>query len=147
MIKTALNAAKTAKGWTNQKLSEESGIALSTVTNTLNETSKTENPRLDTVVPMCRALGVSIDEAVGLKTAAQPLSTAGEAAAYYDAAKKYLIALVEHERKEKEAERAERIKAQEAASKYSKVLTIVLTAVVVVLIIDLASRHIGWFQW
>ena len=147
MIKTALNAAKTAKGWTNQKLSEESGIALSTVTNTLNETSKTENPRLDTVVPMCKALGVSIDEAVGLKTTAQPLSTVGEAAAYYDAAKKYLIALVEHERKEKEAERAERIKAQESASKYSKALAIVLTAVVVVLIIDLASRTVGWFQW
>ena len=147
MMKTAINAAKIAKGWSNQKLAEEANLPVSTVNNVLSETSKTGHPRMDTIVAMAKVLGISIDEATGLKPPASPLATSSEAAAYYDAAKKYLIAQVEHERAEKEKERAERIAAQGRADKNARWLAIVLTAIAVVLIIDLASRTVGWFRW
>lgn len=146
MMKTAINAAKIAKGWSNQKLAEEANLPVSTVNNVLSETSKTENPRLDTIIAMAKVLGISIDEATGLKPPVSPLPTAGEAAAYYDAAKKYLIAQVEHEREEKEKERAERKKAQREGTIYGVSLAVVLAAVAVVLVIDLFNGNIGWFR-
>lgn len=146
MMKTAINAAKIAKGWSNQKLAEEANLPVSTVNNVLSETSKTENPRMDTIVAMAKVLGLSIDEATGLKPPASPLATSSEAAAYYDAAKKYLILQVEHEREEKEKEREERKKAQREGTIYGVALAVVLAAVAIVLVIDLFNGNVGWFR-
>ena len=147
MIKTVLNAAKNAKGWSNQKLAEAAKLPLSTVTNILGEGSKTENPRWDTVTILARTLGVPLNalEDETPPEAPKP-NTVSEAAAYYDAAKKYLLSQVEHEREEKEKERAERKRWQRAAISMAALLVVILILMLTIILIDLRTPSAGWFR-
>ena len=147
MIKTVLNAAKNAKGWSNQKLAEATKLPLSTITNILGEGSKTENPRWDTVTTLARTLGVPLNalEDETLPEAPQH-NTVSEAAAYYDAAKKYLMSQVEHEREEKEKERAERKRWQKATIAVAASLIVILILVLVIILIDIRTPDAGWYR-
>ena len=56
--------AQDAKGWTNQKLAEKSGVPEPTLQKFL--TGKTLDPRFDNVVRLCRALDISVDALCGI---------------------------------------------------------------------------------
>ena len=56
--------AQDAKGWTNQKLAEKSGVPEPTLQKFL--TGKTLDPRFDNVVRLCRALDISVDHLCGI---------------------------------------------------------------------------------
>lgn len=56
--------AQDAKGWTNQKLAEQSGVPEPTLQKFL--TGKTLDPRFDNVVRLCRALDLSVDHLCGI---------------------------------------------------------------------------------
>ena len=150
MIKTVLNAAKNAKGWSNQKLAEAAKLPLSTVTNILGEGSKTENPRWDTVTVLARTLGVPLsaleDEPLPELPEPPKPNTVSEAAAYYEAAKNYLLRQVAHEQEEKEKERAERRRWQAAAIGIAASLIVILILVLVIIIVDIRTPGAGWFR-
>ena len=65
MILSKLEELIEAKGWTNQKLADKSGVPLSTVTRIRN--GQTDNPSIQNVIDMATALGVSVDELTGIK--------------------------------------------------------------------------------
>ncbi len=51
------------KGWSQEKLAQESGISYNTLIKI--ERSGIENPKIDTVIKLAKALEVTIDELVG----------------------------------------------------------------------------------
>lgn len=60
-----IKEAKTEKGITAADISQLSGVPLATLNRILN--GKTPNPTLESIVPIAIALGLSIDELMGLK--------------------------------------------------------------------------------
>ena len=60
----AIRDARDARGWTNQHLSDESGVPESSVQKIL--TGKTLNPSFDSIAAMCRALNLSVDKLCGI---------------------------------------------------------------------------------
>ncbi len=60
-----IKEAKAEKGITTADISQLSGVPLATLTRILN--GKTPNPTLESIVPIAIALGLSIDELMGLK--------------------------------------------------------------------------------
>lgn len=58
-----LRAAREAKGWTHEQLARESGLSLDTV---IKIQSGRRQPGGETLVKLCRALGVSSDELLGI---------------------------------------------------------------------------------
>ena len=84
--------AQDAKGWTNQKLAEKSGVPEPTLQKFL--TGKTLDPRFDNVVKLCRALDISVDALCGIDS-----NAAVDEIAHLRAA----LALAEERRKTAEA--------------------------------------------
>ena len=69
MILSKLVELRDAKGWTNQRLADESDVPLSTVTRICN--GQTDNPTILQVEKLANALGCSIDEITGVKRVEQ----------------------------------------------------------------------------
>ena len=69
MILGKIVELRDAKGWTNQKLADESGVPLSTVIRICN--GQTDNPNIKTIEDLARALGCTIDELTGIKQVEQ----------------------------------------------------------------------------
>lgn len=59
MNRDILNTARTKLGWSVERLAEESNVPLQTVKNILS--GKTKNSRIDTFVPLARALNVPLE--------------------------------------------------------------------------------------
>ena len=72
MILGKIVELRDAKGWTNQRLSEESGVPLSTVIRICN--GQTDNPNIKTMEDLARALGCTLDELTGIKQVEQKFS-------------------------------------------------------------------------
>jgi len=53
------------KGWSQEKLAQEAGISYNTLIKI--ERGGIENPKIETVIKLAKALSVSIDELVGRK--------------------------------------------------------------------------------
>ena len=123
MIIDKLIEIKEAKGWTNQKLADESGVPLSTVTRVCGR--QTDNPSIKNVEDMMNALGTSIEEAVGVKNTEQKFDPNDN-----------LIQLYKDMIRTKD--------------KYIKFLSITLVSIVVLLIIvllvDLGIHDIGYIR-
>lgn len=64
--------AKKAKNISNQKVSELSGVGLSTVNNFFRAGQR--SPSIDTVGPICKVLDVSLDRYFGIETPERELS-------------------------------------------------------------------------
>ena len=64
-----VKSEKAKKKWTNEKLSEHSGVSVGTLNKVLSGDSA--DPKLSTAVSVCRALSVSLDEACGLSDFAE----------------------------------------------------------------------------
>ena len=56
--------ARDDRGWTNQRLADESGVPESSVQKII--TGKTLNPSFDSIIAMCRALDLSVDKHFGI---------------------------------------------------------------------------------
>ncbi|MDD5773240.1 MAG: helix-turn-helix transcriptional regulator [bacterium] len=57
-----LTKIRKEKGWSQEKLAVESGISYNTIIKI--ERGGIKNPRIDTVIKIAKALGISIDELV-----------------------------------------------------------------------------------
>lgn len=86
--------ARDDRGWTNQRLAEESGVPESSVQKII--TGKTLNPSFDSIIAMCRALDLSVDKLCGIDS-----NAAVDEIAHLRAA----LALAEERRKTAEAQR------------------------------------------
>jgi len=60
-----LKSIRNNKGWSQEKLAREANISYHTVIKI--EQSVIKNPRIETVIKLADALGVSLDELVGRK--------------------------------------------------------------------------------
>lgn len=60
----AIRDARDGRGWTNQRLAEESGVPESSVQKIV--TGKTLNPSFDSITALCRALDLSVDHLCGI---------------------------------------------------------------------------------
>jgi len=60
-----LKSIRNRKGWSQEKLAREANISYHTVIKI--EQSVIKNPRIETVIKLADALGVSIDKLVGRK--------------------------------------------------------------------------------
>jgi transcriptional regulator with XRE-family HTH domain len=58
-----LKKLRKKKGWSQEKLARESGISYQTLIKI--EQGRIKNPRLDTLIKLAKALGVSIDKLLG----------------------------------------------------------------------------------
>ena len=58
MWRDRLIEIKKEKGITTKMISESSGISVETITRMFNASHSNESPRIDTIVDVCRALGV-----------------------------------------------------------------------------------------
>ena len=58
-----LKKSRKKKGWSQEKLAREAGISYQTLIKI--EQGRIKNPRLDTLIKLAKALGVSIDKLVG----------------------------------------------------------------------------------
>ena len=123
MILSKLVELRDAKGWTNQKLSDESGVPLSTVTRICN--GQTDNPTVLQVEKLANALGCSIDEITGVKQVEQKVAPDDNLIQLY-----------------KEIIRTK--------DKYIRLLSCaligILVCLIVVLLIDLLVHDIGYFR-
>jgi len=54
-----------AQGWSREKLAAESGVSYNTIVKI--EYGGIENPKIETVIKLAKALGVSLDEIVGIE--------------------------------------------------------------------------------
>ena len=59
-----LSKIRKDKGWSQEKLSQEAGISYNTLIKI--ERNGIENPKIETVIKLAKALNVSIDELVGI---------------------------------------------------------------------------------
>jgi XRE family transcriptional regulator, regulator of sulfur utilization len=59
----SLRRLRTARGWTQRRLSEKSGVSYVVVTKV--EQGLTKDPAMSTLVKLADALGVSLDKLVG----------------------------------------------------------------------------------
>jgi len=66
MLAKRVKELRKQKGWTQQKLAENAGLAFNTITKI--EQSLAEHPNLKTLLKLADAFGVSLDELVGRKT-------------------------------------------------------------------------------
>ncbi|PIV39700.1 MAG: DNA-binding protein [Candidatus Omnitrophica bacterium CG02_land_8_20_14_3_00__42_8] len=66
MLSKRVKELRKQKGWTQQKLAENAGLAFNTITKI--EQSLAEHPNLKTLLKLADAFGVSLDELVGRKT-------------------------------------------------------------------------------
>ena len=124
MILAKLAEIMEAKGWTNQKLADESGVPLSSITRIRN--GQTDNPSIQHVIDMANALGVSVEELTGIKQVEQKYSPDDN-----------LIQLYKDMIRTKD--------------KYIKWLAIALISILVVLVgllcVDLMIHDIGYFRY
>jgi len=58
-----LKKLRNKKDWTQERLARESGISFHTLIKI--ESGRIKNPRLETLIKLAKALGVSIDKLVG----------------------------------------------------------------------------------
>ena len=65
MILEIIRNTKNERGWTNQRLSDESGVPIGTINRIL--AGRTEDPYYSNIVRLCRALTISIDAVEGIE--------------------------------------------------------------------------------
>lgn len=115
---------------TNQDIADESGLSVNTVGQFLR--GETKSPSVDTVGPICAALGVSMDEHFGVDAQTEDDTSEGE-------------------RLRLQLENAERVNAiYEKDLKRKNVQLWILSAIVLIallaLLVDLCNPNVGWIR-
>ena len=115
---------------TNQDIADESGLSVNAVGQFLR--GETKSPSVDTVGPICAALGVSMDEHCGVETPAEDNMS-------------------EVERLQLRLESAERVNGiyeKEIRRKIILVwiLAFIVLAALLALLVDLCSPNVGWIR-
>lgn len=156
--------ARDDRGWTNQRLAEESGVPESSVQKII--TGKILNPSFDSIIAICRALDLSVDKLCGIDSNAAVDEIAQLRAA---------LALAEERRKTAEAKREvaetkleaqiheynQMVEAYEYRIHISKdrviwlrkfliftcaLIVLFILAFMVFLFIDVTNRDVGWIR-
>lgn len=125
---------------TNVELAKLANIPLSTVTKILNGT--TPNPTIANILPMCIALGISLDEISGLKTSDTP-SVATPVATTLDS---YAELLKEKDERIKEL-KEEKEKMRKEKHRTAIGLVGIVAFVLLLLTVDLLNGHFGYFRY
>lgn len=159
-----LRDAQDARGWTNERLSAESGVPESSIQKYL--TGKTAEPRFENVVRLCRALCVSVDAYCGIDS-----NSAVEEIQQLRSA----LAITDERRKTAEAEKATaETRLQSQISEYNQmisayeyridiakdrtiwlrrylmftlaIIAFLIASVIGALFYDMAQQDVGWFR-
>lgn len=115
---------------TNQDIADESGLSVNAVGQFLR--GETKSPSVDTVGPICAALGVSMDEHFGVENPAQEESA-------------------EIEKLQLKLDSAERVNAIYEKELRRRtvliwILTFVVLAALLALLVDLCNPNVGWIR-
>lgn len=135
-----LKALKKEKDLTNVEIARLSDLPLATITRVFN--GNTPNPTFETFVRIAIALGVSLDEIAGLKQAdAPPIPTPIE-----NTLNSYSELLREKDDRIKELKEEKNI---ERKDRYciTGVFVIFVTIVLIILAVDIANGHFGYFRY
>lgn len=135
-----LKMVKEEKGLTNAEIADLSTIPLATITRVFNE--KTLNPTFETISRIAIAMGVSLDELVGLKQPDEPpLASPIENTlnSYSDLLKEKDIR-IEQLLEDKRVLRNEKYKV-------IGLLVGIITALLVLFGVDIANGHFGYFRY
>lgn len=159
-----LRDAQDARGWTNERLSAESGVPESSIQKYL--TGKTAEPRFENVVRLCRALCVSVDAYCGIDS-----NSAVEEIQQLRSA----LAIADERRKTAEAEKSTaETRLQSQISEYNQmisayeyridiardrtiwlrrylmftlaIIAFLIASVIGALFYDMAQQDVGWFR-
>ena len=154
--------ARDDRGWTNQRLAEESGVPESSVQKIT--TGKILNPSFDSIIAICRALDLSVDKFCGSNAAVDEIAQLRAA-----------LALAEERRKTAEAQREvadtkldaqiheynQMLEAYEYRIHISKdrviwlrnfliftcaLITLFIIAFIALVLIDVSNSDIGWLR-
>lgn len=126
----ALIAAKEAKGWTNQRLADESGVPLGTVGRVL--AGSADDPKFQTVCQLAVALEVSLDGVAFKTDKSGEMKVTVPQASDSDKLINILRDVINKQQREKHILFA--------------ALMLLITFVMIVLIIDITNPNVGWFR-
>ena len=135
-----LKAAKEERDITNAEISKLSNTPLATVTRIFN--GSTPNPTFETIVPIAIALGISLDELVGLK---QP-----EAPPVPSPIENTLVSYAEllKEKDERIKELKEEVKeVRKEKHRFALALAVFVCFVLTILTVDILNGHFGYFRY
>ena len=142
-----LKMIKEEKKLTNKQISELGNVPLPTVTRVFGES--TPNPTFETIIGIAKALGISLDELIGIKQPdetpiinpiVETLNSHSELLKEKDERIAELKKQIELLEKEKNTIRREK-------HKITSVLICIVAVLVTGLLIDLLNGHIGHFRY
>lgn len=140
-----LKQIKESKGMKSSQIAEISGVPLATVSRIFS--GQTQSAQFDTVARIAIAMGASLDEIAGLKSADAPTPIVEQAMSNYAELLKEKDIRIEEYRKE--AERA--WSGAERAWRMVRHLIIAVVglalAFLAVLLFDIANGHFGYFRY
>lgn len=142
-----LKKIKEQRKLTNAEIATLSTIPLATVTKIFN--GSTPNPTFESVASIAMALGVSLDEVVGLKEPGEkPIDSKIETTitSYAELLKAKDELFKEKEERIKEL-KAERDRAQKEKGRLLTFLIVLVAAIVFVLLFDMMNGHMGYFRY
>ncbi len=115
---------------TNQDIADESGLSINTVGQFLR--GETKSPSVDTVGPICAALGVSMDEHFGVESPAEDDTAEVENLRLQLANAENLNKIYEKELKRKNVQ--------------NWVLAAIVLIALLALLVDLCNPNVGWIR-
>lgn len=156
--------ARDARGWTNQRLADESGVPESSVQKIL--TGKTLNPSFDSISAMCRALNLSLDALCGIDSnaAVDEIAQLRAALALAEERRKTAESMLEVSETKLEAKIHEYNHMRESYEyriNISKdrvisllkfliftcvLITLFIIALITIVLIDVYNNDVGWFM-
>lgn len=135
-----LKMIKEEKDITNAEISSLSGIPLPTITRVFN--GQTPNPTFETISRVSIALGVSLDELVGLKQPdASTISSPIE-----DTINSYVELLKEKDDRIKEL-KEDKMVIRNEKYKLIALLVGIITAILILFGVDIFNGHFGYFRY
>lgn len=142
-----LKKVKEQRKLTNAEIATLSAIPLATITRIFN--GITPNPTFETVASIAMALGISLDELVGLKEPGEkPLDSRIETTitSYAELLKEKEERFKEKEERIKEL-KAERDKLQKEKGKLFTLLVVMVSVIFFVLLFDVMNGHFGFIRY
>ena len=142
-----LKTIKEDKKLTNKQISELGNVPLPTVTRVFSES--TPNPTFETIIGIAKALGISLDELIGIK---QPdktpiINPIVETFNSHSELLKEKDERIAELKKQNAALEKEKSEIRHEKHRITSVLIGIVSVLVVGLLIDLLNGHIGNFQY
>lgn len=135
-----IKSIKAERKITNVEFAKLTNLPSTTINRILS--GDTQNPTIETILPMCIALGISLDELMGLKTSdSSPVS-----APVVTALDSYAELLKEKDERIKEL-KEEKEKIRKEKLRFGVALACIVGFLLLLLTVDILNGHFGYFRY